>query len=91
MNQRSQLLEEHRDVTRRYFLGLGAAGVAGLACAPLWGQESNDDRLLAEAIAQLEYLTSEARFAGFIRRKLRILPRRLARKRTMITPKKAIA
>lgn len=64
MDRNHRLLEEHRDVTRRYFLQLGAAGVAGLACAPLLAQNAESDRLLAEAIAQLEYLTPEATFAG---------------------------
>lgn len=64
MDRQSRFLEEHRDVTRRYFLGLGAAGVAGLACGPLWSQETNGDRLLAEAVARLEYLTPEEKFAG---------------------------
>ncbi|MHC4179594.1 MAG: molybdopterin-dependent oxidoreductase [Planctomycetota bacterium] len=64
MDHPSRLLEEHRDVTRRYFLQLGAAGIAGLGCAPLWAQDAEGDRLLAEAIAQLEYLTPEAKFAG---------------------------
>jgi DMSO/TMAO reductase YedYZ molybdopterin-dependent catalytic subunit len=64
MDHPSRLLEEHREVTRRYFLQLGAAGMAGLVVSPLWAQDSQSDRLLAEAIAQLEYLTPEAKFAG---------------------------
>ena len=64
MKNRTRLAEEHRDVTRRYFLKLGAAGVAGLGLAPLWAHGAESDRLLAEAIAQLEYLTPEAKFAG---------------------------
>jgi len=64
MDHRERLLEEHRDVTRRYFLQLGAAGIATLGCAPLWAEDAKSDRLLAEAIAQLEYLTPEAKFAG---------------------------
>ena len=57
-------LEEHRDVTRRYFLKLGTVGMAGLAASPLWAQDAEGDRLLAEAVAQLEYLTPETKFAG---------------------------
>jgi DMSO/TMAO reductase YedYZ molybdopterin-dependent catalytic subunit len=64
MDHHNRLLEEHRNVTRRYFLKLGAAGVAGLGCAPLWAHDAESDRLLAEAIARLEYLTPEAKFAG---------------------------
>ena len=64
MDHHDRILQEHRDVTRRYFLQLGAAGIAGLGCAPLWAQDSEEDNLLAEAIAQLEYLTPEAKFVG---------------------------
>jgi len=64
MDHHYRLLEEHRAVTRRYFLQLGAAGMAGLTCAPLWARDAQSDRLLAEAIAQLEYLTPEAKFEG---------------------------
>lgn len=64
MDDRHPLVKEHRDVTRRYFLQLGAAGIAGLGSAPLWAQGAEGNRLLAEAIAQLEYLTPEARFIG---------------------------
>ena len=64
MDHSFRLLEEHRDVTRRYFLRLGVAGMAGLAVSPLWAQDAEGDRLVAEAIAQLEYLTPEAKFAG---------------------------
>jgi DMSO/TMAO reductase YedYZ molybdopterin-dependent catalytic subunit len=64
MDPRSQLLDEHRDVTRRYFLQLGAAGMSGLALAPLCASGAEPDRLLTEAIAKLEYLTPESRFAG---------------------------
>ena len=64
MDHHHRLLEEHCDVTRRYFLQLGTAGIVGLACAPLCAQDAESDRRLAEAIAQLEYLTPEAKFAG---------------------------
>jgi len=64
MDHLSRLLETHRDVTRRYFLKLGAAGTAGLAASSLWAKNADGDRLLAEAVAQLEYLTPEAKFAG---------------------------
>jgi DMSO/TMAO reductase YedYZ molybdopterin-dependent catalytic subunit len=64
VDDHDRLLEEHRAVTRRYFVQVGAAGVAGLACAPLGARGAESDRLLAEAIAQLEYLTPEARFIG---------------------------
>jgi len=64
MDHQHQLLEDHRDVTRRYFLRLGAVGVAGMGFAPLWAEGAENNSLLAEAIARLEYLTPEAKFAG---------------------------
>jgi DMSO/TMAO reductase YedYZ molybdopterin-dependent catalytic subunit len=64
MDQRDQLLAEHRDVTRRYFLQLGAAGVAGVGLVPLAASGAEGSRLLADAVARLEYLTPESRFAG---------------------------
>lgn len=64
MDQHRRILGEHRDVTRRYFMKLGAAGVAGMGLAPLWAGGAESDLLLAKAIAQLEYLTPEAKFAG---------------------------
>ncbi len=64
MGQNGPLSKEHRDVTRRYFLQLGAAGVAGLGSAPLLAQTAEGERVLAEAVAKLEYLTPEAKFAG---------------------------
>ncbi|NUQ62386.1 MAG: molybdopterin-dependent oxidoreductase [Pirellulales bacterium] len=64
MDHLDRFLQQHRDLTRRYFLQLGAAGVASLGCAPLWAQDAEGDRLLSEAIAQLEYLTPEEKFAG---------------------------
>ncbi len=59
-----RLAEEHTDVTRRYFLRLGAAGVAGLGLSRLWAQEQGGDAdaLLAEAISKLEYLTRDENF-----------------------------
>jgi hypothetical protein len=64
MTRHDRFIEQHRDLTRRYFLQLGAAGVAGLSCAPLLAEGGASDRLLVEAIAQLEYLTPESQFAG---------------------------
>ncbi len=38
--------------------------MAGLGLTPQWAQGAEGDQLLAEAIAKLEYLTPETRFAG---------------------------
>jgi len=67
MDRFDRFLEEHRDVTRRYFLQVGGAGMAGLICSPLWAHDIGSDRLLAEAIAKLEYLTPEAKFESLAR------------------------
>ncbi len=64
MKDRDLLRQEHHDVTRRYFLQLGAAGVAGLSLAPALASGVEGEQLLAEAVAKLEYLTPESRFAG---------------------------
>jgi DMSO/TMAO reductase YedYZ molybdopterin-dependent catalytic subunit len=67
MDLLDRFLETHRDVTRRYFLQLGAAGVAGMGIAPLWARTAETDphdALLAEAIDRLEYLTPEDKFGG---------------------------
>lgn len=64
MRQYDRLYTEHRDLTRRYFLQLGAAGAAVLAGIPLRAQDVDAERLLAEAISELEYLTPESRFEG---------------------------
>jgi hypothetical protein len=60
MHQPPQLTELHRTLTRRYFLRLGAAGVAALQAAPLltFADDTPAARAaLAEAIAKLDYLT----------------------------------
>ena len=68
MNEFEQLAKEHSDLTRRYFLQIGAAGIAGLSISPLLASENPDD-LLAEAISKLEYLTREENFTNFGRGK----------------------
>ena len=64
MDRGLRLLDEHHELTRRYFLQLGTAAAAAIGCAPLVAQEAQTDSLLAEAIARLEYLTPEAQFEG---------------------------
>ncbi len=61
---------EHRGLTRRYFLRLNAAAVAGLATMPLgFGAEPDSDatslapdKALEQAIAKIEYLTRAGDF-----------------------------
>jgi hypothetical protein len=68
MDEREILAEEHVDVTRRYFLELGASGVFALSSSPLWAQGQNSDdakRLLNEEISKLEYLTREENFINY--------------------------
>jgi DMSO/TMAO reductase YedYZ molybdopterin-dependent catalytic subunit len=67
MNEREQLAHEHVDVTRRYFLELGAAGAVALSTSPLWAQgpDVTAERLLSEAVAKLEYLTRDEDFINF--------------------------
>lgn len=51
-------LAEHRTLTRRYFLALGAAGAAALGGSRLWADDA-DGELLAKAIGDIQssYLT----------------------------------
>lgn len=62
MNGPQELARRHVEVTRRYFLQLGAAGVAGMSASALWAGEDRSEAVLAEAIAKLEYLTPAADF-----------------------------
>lgn len=62
MNDLTRVAEEHTELTRRYFLGLGAAGIVGLGPASAWAHGDKQKELLAEAVGKLEYLTSLDRF-----------------------------
>ncbi|MHC4144504.1 MAG: molybdopterin-dependent oxidoreductase [Planctomycetota bacterium] len=64
MDQIGRIAQEHNDVTRRYFLQIGAAGAAALSVSKLWATEQGGQAhpLLAEAISKLEYLTREENF-----------------------------
>ena len=66
MNEIERLAKEHSDLTRRYFLQLGAAGIAGLSISSLRADETETESnaLLAEAISKLEYLTREENFSN---------------------------
>ncbi|MCP4614485.1 MAG: molybdopterin-dependent oxidoreductase [Planctomycetes bacterium] len=71
MERIKQLAKEHSNVTRRYFLQLGTAGVSALSISKLWAQEHEGqmDPLLAEAISKLEYLTQDKDFRNYGRGK----------------------
>jgi DMSO/TMAO reductase YedYZ molybdopterin-dependent catalytic subunit len=66
MNDIERLAKEHSDLTRRYFLQLGASGIAGLSISRLRAgeTEAESNALLAEAISKLEYLTREENFSN---------------------------
>jgi DMSO/TMAO reductase YedYZ molybdopterin-dependent catalytic subunit len=64
MDEIERLAKQHDDLTRRYFLKLGAAGIAGASTSPLWAGEDSG-ALLAEAVSKLEYLTKDEDFINF--------------------------
>lgn len=67
MGEIERLAREHSDLTRRYFLKLGAAGLAAVTAPRLSakGDQSEADRLLAQAVSKLEYLTREEDFTTY--------------------------
>ena len=71
MDQIERIAKEHSDVTRRHFLHLGAAGIAGLSTLRLWAgeHESEVHPLFTDAISKLEYLTREEDFRTYGRGK----------------------
>ena len=71
MSDAERLAREHADLTRRYFLRRGATGVMALSMSPLWAgeQEGHAERLLNEALSNLEYLTPEEEFLTYGRGK----------------------
>ena len=56
----SELHRQHLEVTRRYFLQLGAVGVAALKPLSAWAD--SDQALLDEATADLGYFTPQDDF-----------------------------
>ena len=62
MDNWQHVIDEHKTLTRRYFLGLGAAGWAGLQLGPLWAGDVATEGPLAAAIAKLDYLTVPEEF-----------------------------
>ncbi len=57
-----KLAQQHVEVSRRFFLELSAAGAAVLSGPMLWANEAEEDTVLAEAVAQLQYLTNPDQF-----------------------------
>lgn len=49
-----QFLTEHGELTRRYFLGLGASGAAALAGSPLAAADAGKQEILQSAIERIE-------------------------------------
>jgi DMSO/TMAO reductase YedYZ molybdopterin-dependent catalytic subunit len=65
-----RLIEDHVSLSRRYFLGLGAAGVAALKTLPLQAEGAADDEVLQKAVAKLEpWVTPTADFRDVSRGK----------------------
>jgi len=67
MREIERLAKEHTNITRRYFLRLGAIGANALSIPQLWAKENEGEasRLLSEAISKLEYLTREENFINY--------------------------
>jgi hypothetical protein len=64
MHETHQFLAEHIEISRRFFLRLGAAGVAAMQLSPLLaaGDDAAATAALAEELAKLEYLTEPDKF-----------------------------
>jgi len=65
-----QFLDEHIELSRRWFLRAGAAGVVALSCSPLAAKEPPFHPAMREALAKLEsYMTSQDDFRDVSRGK----------------------
>jgi DMSO/TMAO reductase YedYZ molybdopterin-dependent catalytic subunit len=65
-----RFLEEHRELTRRYVLKIGAAGIGVAQASQLWAQTHSRPAELEKAIPSLEsYLTPQAEFRDVSRGK----------------------
>lgn len=69
MDNPERVFRQHLELSRRYFLKLGAAGAAALTASPLWAGEDQSETALAEAIAKIEYLTPPEGFRMYGRGK----------------------
>lgn len=64
--ERVEFAREHEHLTRRYFMGLAAAGLAGLGLAATAAEDpAASSPALAAAIAKLDYLTRDENFIFF--------------------------
>jgi len=57
----TELHRQHLELTRRYFMQLGAVGITAMSALPLRAEDS-DEALLADATEDLEYLTHADEF-----------------------------
>lgn len=57
----NELTVQHNALTRRYFMRIGLTGLVGAASTAL-GRDDSVEQALADAIASLEYLTSDEKF-----------------------------
>ncbi len=62
MNSPKTVVRQHSELTRRYFLQLGAAGAAGLSASPLWASPESGGDAMSSVVAELEYLTPPDKF-----------------------------
>src|SRR5260221_13005308 len=71
MSTVNRVLAEHRALTRRYFLGLGAGSALALGAWPEFvaGKELSPEcaKACAEALKDLEYLTPQKKFGDVSR------------------------
>ncbi|MBN2328230.1 MAG: molybdopterin-dependent oxidoreductase [Candidatus Omnitrophica bacterium] len=63
--QYKEWMEEHRDVTRRFFLGMGAVGIVGLNSTVAGVGRSEDSSLNADWMPAVEYLTRDENFKNY--------------------------
>jgi DMSO/TMAO reductase YedYZ molybdopterin-dependent catalytic subunit len=64
----ADFLSEHTNLTRRYFLRFGTAGVAAMSTLPLFGKDSEQPDLLEKEIAKIEtWLTKQKDFRNVSR------------------------
>ncbi len=56
-----ELHRQHLEVTRRYFMQLGATGLTAMNTQGLWAKDS-DEAILADVTEDLEYLTPPNEF-----------------------------